>query len=449
MSRSVLHLRKSGVQAGASNERAASILFSGDFYLQAGSQVDAEILHPDLRARVGTSNLAVLNFEGAISSPGSSPIPKCGPHLKMEPRAAALAQELGFHAATLANNHSMDYGADGLKNTLRVLTAQGLQTTGAGLTCSEASRSLKVVLPGNQRVQILSFCEREFGIAQSGTAGVTWLHSPFAEDLIRQAKLASDVVIVCAHGGNEVMPLPSVQRREQLRSLVDAGADLVIGHHPHVPQGWEEWGVGTIFYSLGDFYFDSLDGHRAPHRDWGYMAQAWLEGGHIGGIDIVPFERVGTAILPLGAARDAEAHLLYLEHLASIVSSDRLPAYWQTLAIDRFLRGYAADVGGLVEWKRTVDSSFVMRLRETRRWLSDIWSLWRPQYFSNDRTPQSAPLPELQLRTLNALNLIRCESHRYAIETSLSVLAGDSEDLRTSAVLDDLQKLAPFSGYSL
>ncbi len=393
------------------------------------------------------SSLAVLNFEGPVPGPSSRPASKAGPHLAMDAHAACVANEMGFRAATLANNHSMDYGADGLKNTLELLGKHGVETVGAGLALDCATRPLRVTLPGNQRVQILSFCEREFGTSERGGAGAAWLHSPYAEDAVQKARGECDVVIVCAHGGNELMPLPSVQRRGQLRRLIEAGADVVIGHHPHVPQGWERWGDGTIFYSLGDFYFDAIAGRRASFKDWGYLVQVWIASGQVQEIEIVPFERVNDRIVPLGAARDAEAHLRYLERLAAMIQDDTLPAYWQTLAVDRMLREYTGNLTAIAPWKRTINSSLRMRVRETVHRLSEICALWKPRYTGGMRTA-AAPL-ELQAKTLNILNLIRCESHNWVIETSLSLLAGETEDLRTEEIREELRRMAPFSGYNL
>ena len=448
-SRTSLRLTGKRAQSGVSSDPRAALLFAGDFFLRAGKvQVRTDLLDESLQARVQECSVAVLNFEGPIPGPASQPIPKAGPHLAMDAQAARVAKDLGFRAVTLANNHSMDYGADGLKNTLEAASAQGLETVGAGLTGVCAAKPLRVTLPGNQRVQILSFCEREFGTSQNGSAGAAWLHSPDAEDAVRTARSESDVVIVCAHGGNELMPLPSVQRRSQLRRLIEAGADLVIGHHPHVPQGWEEWRGGTIFYSLGDFYFDALDGRRATFKDWGYLVQVRMVSKHVEEIEIVPFERVDDRIVPLGTARDGEAHLCYLENLAAITAGETLPAYWQTLAVDRMLRGYTGNLLALVPWKRTVDSSAGMRIRETLRRLAEVRALWKPKYFGSSRGPKATPR-DLQGKTLDTLNLIRCESHNWLIETSLSVLTGESEDLRTAAVYQDLRRMAPFSGYNL
>jgi len=442
-------LRLSGKreQRGLSDGPRASLLFAGDFFLKAGGQARTEQLDAGLRARVRECSLAVLNFEGSIPGPASRPTPKAGPHLAMDNQAACVAKGLGFRAATLANNHSMGYGADGLQNTLELLGKQGVETVGAGLTHACATQPMRVTLPGNQRVQILSLCEREFGTSQNGGAGAVWLHSPYAEDAVRKARGESDVVIVCAHGGNELMPLPSVQRRGQLRRLIESGADVVIGHHPHVPQGWERWGDGTIFYSLGDFYFDAIAGRRSSFKDWGYLVQVWIASGQVQEIEIVPFERVNDRILPLGAARDAEAHLRYLERLAVMIQDDALPAYWQTLAVDRMLREYTGNLAVLAPWKRTVDSSLRMRVRETMHWLSEIRTLWKPRYIG--RMPTAAAPLELQSKTLNILNLIRCESHNWVIETSLSLLAGESEDLRTEEIREELRRMAPFSGYNL
>src|SRR5207249_9490335 len=114
------------------------------------------------------------------------------------------------------------------------------------------------------------------------------------------------------------------------------GADLIIGHHPHVPQPWEEYRGRYIFYSLGDFYFDSTDGKRYPCRDWGFMVLIFFSERQISHIQALPFERVSDRVVPLGAQRNPVTHVEYLRSLAKIVSSSDFEGYWQELAVDLF-----------------------------------------------------------------------------------------------------------------
>lgn len=409
----------------------STLLFSGDFYLRPGHpfQDSSDLFAPSILRHVQQSTFSLVNFEGTLTSGDSQRIPKEGPHLALDPRAPALLKSAGFQAITLANNHAMDYGIEALRHTLQVSADSSLGCAGAGLDWVRAIQPLRVCLPGNVRLQVFSFCEREFGISVGNTAGTAWLTSPHAENAVRRAKQEADIVIVCTHGGNEFMPLPSAQRRQQLRNLIDAGADLVIGHHPHVPQGWEHYAGRYIFYSLGDFYFDSIDGRRSECREWGFMVRAHLEERRIGTLEIVPYERIQDKVTALGTQRDAASRLSYLEQVSSILAGSEFEGYWQQLAVNRLpaYRPY------LRTWLTYAGISFRRRIKEVLRIGRDLWYLLR---FAKP-AQKSFARP-----ALGTLNIVRCDSHRWAIETALAVLTGDCEDLRSQKIEAELEAMS-------
>jgi hypothetical protein len=420
-----------------------TLLFAGDFYVRSDYSLGdpCNLFAPAILELVQRSTFAVVNFEGTLAA-GDNPIRKSGPHLALNNRAPELLKSAGFHGITLANNHAMDYGVEALRRTLRVCVDCSLQHVGAGFNSEQAVQPLKVCLPGNVRLGLLSFCEREFGISARNAAGTAWLTTPLAEDAIAQTKQESDIVIVCAHGGNEFMPLPSSQRRQQLKRLIDAGADLVIGHHPHVPQGWEQYAGRYIFYSLGDFYFDSIDGRRYDYRDWGFMLRVHLEKRHINMLEIVPYERLHDKVVTLGSRRDAASYLSYLEQLSSILAGSEFDGYWQELAV-KLLPSYRPFLRSCLTYSRV---SFRARLKETARMGRDMWRLWRFTKAPKERTSIYHSMSSAERQALGTLNVIRCESHRWAIETALAVLAGECEDLRSQKVNDHLEAMAPFYG---
>ncbi len=423
--------------------KESTLLFAGDFYLRPGHsfQDQRDLFTPAITRVVQQSTFSIVNFEGTLRAGDTQAIRKEGPHLALDPRAPALLKSAGFQAVALANNHAMDYGMEALRHTLRVCADCGLNPVGVGTNSEHAIQPLKVCLSGNVRLRVLSFCEREFGVSIGNVAGTAWLTSPQAEDAIGQAKQEGDIVIVCTHGGNELMPLPSSQRRQQLRHLIDAGADLVIGHHPHVPQGWEQYAGRYIFYSLGDFYFDSTDGRRYEYRDWGFMVRVLLEERRINTLEILPYERVQDKVGALGSRRDAASHLSYLEQLSSILAGSEFEGYWQQLAVNR-LSAYRPYLRSALAYSRM---SFRGRLKEVLRMGHDMWNLLRfTKPSQNSLTDRSRSLFDRQ--ALGTLNVVRNDSHRWAIETALAVLTGECVDLRSQKIKDELKAMGPIYG---
>lgn len=174
----------------------ASILFAADFWIRPEHSIHQPdgLFSPEILNLIQQSAFALVNFEGSVRPGGSAGIPKSGPHLSMHPCAPQILKSCGFHACTLANNHAMDYGADALREAMRLCNDCDLQYAGAGLNRQQAMRPLALSLPGATRLQILSVCEREFGTTDGNRPGTAWLTSPEAEDAVVQAKRESHVV---------------------------------------------------------------------------------------------------------------------------------------------------------------------------------------------------------------------------------------------------------------
>jgi hypothetical protein len=217
------------------------------------------ICSPALQAIIASCDYSIANFEAPISGVGS-PQRKSGIHHSQRRETIRGLKEQGFDLLLLANNHTMDYGRDGLQATMDLASQVGLDVTGAGFSESEAYTPLIKSINGIT-VGIINVCESQFGVLdyypRQDSSGYAWIHHRKVDLLILELKRKCDFVIVCAHAGLEHYSVPQKEWRERYRQFCDLGADLVVGSHPHVPQGYEEYGDSWIFYSLGNFYFDS------------------------------------------------------------------------------------------------------------------------------------------------------------------------------------------------
>lgn len=193
------------------------------------------------------------NLEGPLSAEGK-PVKKSS--MFMGRNAIQALSEAGFTVVSLANNHVFDYGARAFHRMVELLEKNGILHAGAGLNITDARRPA-VVEANGLRVAFLAY---GWGFIQCVRAGrLTFGTAPLDRRIILQdlteARRQADVVIVSVHWGyeRELYPLPS--HRRLAHKLIDAGADLIIGHHPHVLQGIEMYGRGAIAYSLGNFCF--------------------------------------------------------------------------------------------------------------------------------------------------------------------------------------------------
>ncbi len=184
---------------------------------------------------------------------------------RADPQAAQAMKQAGINAVALANNHIMDFGLPALQDTLTSLETAGIVYTGAGLTRNEARKPAVITIAHGPTVAMLSYSltyPDEFwaGAHRPGTA---YAQLKAVEEDINSANAWADVVIVSYHWGAELMRYPKGYQRQFAHASIDAGADVVIGTHPHVLQGMEFYKDKLILYSLGNLAFGGGRSKRA------------------------------------------------------------------------------------------------------------------------------------------------------------------------------------------
>ena len=204
---------------------------------------------------------------------------------RADPRVVEGLKFAGFGVLGLANNHMYDWDRPALLDTVQRLRAAGLQPVGAGANELEAHYPLIVNLKG-VRLAFLAYVGIEPKEAAAGPdqPGVAWLDGDRVLSDIRFARPLADVLIVCLHWGVEYAPRPSRKQIELAHQMIDAGADLVVGGHPHVTQPCEFYHGHWIAYSLGNFIFDQ----HWPSTHHGLMLRVTLTGKQITDATTIP-----------------------------------------------------------------------------------------------------------------------------------------------------------------
>lgn len=230
----------------------------GRYVRQYGESKGYDSLFENAKALWANSDAVFANLECAVGD-GLEPDADNTKQTLFSAETAAIraAADAGINAVSLANDHSMDYGESGMLHTMAVLEAAGITYAGGGLQIREAV-SYRLVECGDRTVAFIAFSDyvpshfgagpRKSGIATSTTS-----------DLYRNVRFASDaadLVVVYAHWGRESKLLVNDKQRLLAHQLVESGADIVIGSHPHVLQNVELYQNGIIFYSLGNFISD-------------------------------------------------------------------------------------------------------------------------------------------------------------------------------------------------
>ncbi len=223
------------------------------------SQYGADAVFAGIAPQLQAGDAAWVNLEGPVSSVGS---PAAGKDYTFEgpPAMAGALAGAGVDVVTVANNHAVDYGRSALKDTVKNLEAAGVQVAGGGKDFDAAHSPAIVETADGVRIGFLGYTDVIWpGFAATDTQ---WGIAEAVTDMARVKKdvreLAKqvDYVVVGFHWGYEYEHYPIAQQTSEAHAVIDAGADLVIGHHPHVLQGFETYRGALIAYSLGDLVFD-------------------------------------------------------------------------------------------------------------------------------------------------------------------------------------------------
>lgn len=264
---------------------------------------DPAAVYGDLLDPIRKADLTLLNLETPFTRT-SDFIVKSGASFRGDPGHAAALEALGVDAVTLANNHIWDCGQNGFEHTLETLSCHNIRWTGAGRNLAVAATPLVLEKKGI-KIGILNFSEGEDLTAATAQApGVMGWNPSLMEAQAKNLRPRVDLMIAIAHCGIEYLPFPPPYVTDAFQGMADAGADLVVGHHPHVPQGLQVYKNTPLFYSLGNFvFFQPTD---RLFRKLGFVLFADLDTQGIAALKMLPYQIHDQGLARLTPARAKE-----------------------------------------------------------------------------------------------------------------------------------------------
>jgi len=234
------------------------------------------------------ADLAIGNLESALGT-GGRPEAK-GYTFRAPPDAAQSLALAGFDLMSLANNHAMDFGPGVLQQAIQLLADQGIAAVGAGADEESAHRPVVREVQG-LRLAVLAYVDvpqeyRGFDArqwtARGDSPGVAWADADRIRSDVAAARESADLVIVLLHSGYEYVAAPSSEQVAAAHAAIEAGADLVLGHHAHLLQGVELYQEGVIAYGLGNFAFEDAGPPESG------ILNVWLDGSGVRAFDLTP-----------------------------------------------------------------------------------------------------------------------------------------------------------------
>ncbi len=242
-------------------EKDRTIVFTGDIMLSRGidfyMRKYGDFRYPLLKVAdfLNAADIAFGNLEGPISDSGKNQGSLYS--FRADPRAVEGLKLAGLDVLSLANNHILDWGREALEDTLKLLRINGIEPVGAGANYAQANDPV-ALRAGEAKIAFFAYTNlypRSFEATES-RAGVSSFEPEIIKKKIFDTRSYADIIVVSLHWGEEYAKIPNAFQKQFARELIDAGADFVIGHHPHVIQKHERYKNGWIFYSLGNFVFD-------------------------------------------------------------------------------------------------------------------------------------------------------------------------------------------------
>jgi poly-gamma-glutamate capsule biosynthesis protein CapA/YwtB (metallophosphatase superfamily) len=238
------------------------LLFGGDVMLARGVALVANARGDpagplrEIAPLLSAADIAFVNLESPFSDK-----PAIFPHhmiFRAAPQMIGALKLAGITVVSIANNHIRDCGPYGIEFTLRLLRQNGIAAVGAGLDSDSAHRGAVIVRNG-VRFGFLGYTfDQANGNHKDYDDRIAMLDVKRAAFDVSALKSRADVVIVSMHAGVEYRPQPEVSQRNFARAVIEAGASIVVGHHPHVVQAAEQIGSAVAFYSLGNLVFDQF-----------------------------------------------------------------------------------------------------------------------------------------------------------------------------------------------
>lgn len=255
-----------------SDDGTVTFVFAGDIlfdpayaifatYRQRGEQIE-QCISEDLLEEMRSADVMMINNEFPYSYRGE-PVPDKTYTFRASPESVSLLYDMGVDIVALANNHAYDYGEDAFLDTLDTLEQAGIPYVGAGRNLEEAVQPI-YYLVGDSKIAVLGATQIErttsphtLGATEDTPGVFRCLETELLEEKIREAKEECDFVIVYLHWGTESTDELDWRQRDDAPLYVEAGADIIIGDHPHCLQEIGYIDGVPVIYSLGNFWFNS------------------------------------------------------------------------------------------------------------------------------------------------------------------------------------------------
>ena len=314
------------------------IMLGGEFLKYKNEQnVSYEYPFKNLKKVFEEADIVFGNLECPLSKDGVIRADK-GSILYAPPDSINALKYLTYNILSIGNNHINDYGEGGLIKTIEILKNEKIPFFGAGRNLEEANR--EVIIEKNcLKLSFMGYTTDETHvksiIADADTAGCVFYDFKKIKKDIERVKTQSDIICISLHWGHEHYLYPSPAQVELAHQIIDAGAHIVIGHHPHIIQGFERYKRAIIFYSLGNFFFPDFYNKFGDLHKWqegsnkSIIAKCEISNGKVGEVEILfSFMNADYQVVLLDG-KDKEGAILGIEEISKEIKRNNYKDFWE------------------------------------------------------------------------------------------------------------------------
>lgn len=284
-------LKQASLPLAADRQQEATLLFGGDAMLSrvVGSKTVASknwgwpFAH--ISSTLAAADLTIINLESPFTIGNNHVVTTGSFSFNADPMMVQGLKDAGVDLVSLANNHILNQGRKGLADTMSVLQENGIAFAGAGLN-ETAARQPVIKEVGGVKIGFLAYAyPDDYQVATEKQPGTANLDADKMRADVAALKPQVDLVIILLHAGTEYENQPNKQQIAFAHAAIDAGADLIVGHHPHWVQQVEQYNGKTIIYSLGNLVFDQM---WSTETTEGALASVKITNKQISGISYAP-----------------------------------------------------------------------------------------------------------------------------------------------------------------
>jgi len=268
-------------------------------------------------------------------------------------------KDAGFDILNMANNHIMDLEMEGFNETLEVLNQNNLNSIGC--SNNKYNQSYAVITVNNTKLGFLAYYEGGFNKPQRGVLINGMDEDNIMKD-IRNLKPECNVIILSLHWGIENVFYPSPKQIELAHNLIDSGATIIVGHHPHVIQGIERYKHGLIAYSLGNFQFDPSVSHSPDNHSFILSIEITNDG--LEAYNIIPVKIDNDFVPCIPAEEEQEEIRRFISEISQPINNDAITWRWW---FEQIAGEYLS--GNMKSWLIRINKYGVRHLSQCLLWL--------------------------------------------------------------------------------